>query len=519
MLNETKRIPILYCRVSSERQKNEGSGLESQEQRCRQYCIQKSYGEPVMVFKDSFTGGGDFMLRPAMGEMIKYIDKNLHKNYVVIFDDLKRFARDTEFHLKLRSALKVRNVKPECLNYNFDDSPEGTFVETIFAAQGQLEREQNKRQVVQKQQARLERGFWSFHAPKGYTMKRTEDGNVCFPNDLGFILKEGLEGFAYKKFLRQIDLAKFLQEKGFFSKRVITERHLETTKNLILNPFYAGYIEYKPWEVKRFKGRHQAIISDDIFCLNQKRLRGESKMSAPRQDMREEFSLRSLVNCSGCNRPMTAYYSTSKTGLKHPYYSCQNKGCALRSKTIKKKDIDSNFKKLISSNRPKEKFISITGQMFEDLWKTEMGETSYKTSDIGNRKNKLEEDIRKLADDSIDTDNPIVKRQYNKRIEEKTKEIEDIDATLNKKIDYSVPYRTSYEKITGMIKDPYKIWEKGTVKQRQDMFYFMFDSNLVYEYNIDYRTPEKSCLYKLFDRIEAGHTVQVEMGGIEPPCK
>ena len=34
---------LIYCRVSSERQKTEGHGLDSQEQRCRLYCEQKGY--------------------------------------------------------------------------------------------------------------------------------------------------------------------------------------------------------------------------------------------------------------------------------------------------------------------------------------------------------------------------------------------------------------------------------------------------------------------------------------------
>jgi len=52
------------------------------------------------------------MNRPAMKEMIEYICQNPHKRFVVIFDDLKRFARDTEFHIKLRSALKALDVIP-----------------------------------------------------------------------------------------------------------------------------------------------------------------------------------------------------------------------------------------------------------------------------------------------------------------------------------------------------------------------------------------------------------------------
>src|SRR5690606_15434568 len=88
---------VIYCRVSSVKQRLEGSGLESQEQRCRAYAEEKGY-EVEAVFPDDVSGGGDFMNRPGMRSMLTYLDAQRGKPYVVIFDDLKRFARDTEFH-------------------------------------------------------------------------------------------------------------------------------------------------------------------------------------------------------------------------------------------------------------------------------------------------------------------------------------------------------------------------------------------------------------------------------------
>jgi hypothetical protein len=64
----------------------------------------------------------------------------VHDGYVVIFDDLKRFARDTIFHLKLRQELDAYHASVECLNFKFEDTPEGQFVKTVIAAQGQLDR-------------------------------------------------------------------------------------------------------------------------------------------------------------------------------------------------------------------------------------------------------------------------------------------------------------------------------------------------------------------------------------------
>ncbi|MFN4202409.1 MAG: recombinase family protein [Tabrizicola sp.] len=124
---------VIYCRVSSVKQRIEGSGLESQEQRCRAYAEEHGY-EVEAVFPDDVSGGGDFMNRPGMRSMLTYIDAQRGKPYVVIFDDLKRFARDTEFHLKLRREFASRGARIECLNFKFEDTPEGKFIETVIAA-------------------------------------------------------------------------------------------------------------------------------------------------------------------------------------------------------------------------------------------------------------------------------------------------------------------------------------------------------------------------------------------------
>jgi DNA invertase Pin-like site-specific DNA recombinase len=98
---------LIYCRVSDKKQKTQGHGLESQEHRCRKYAEERGY-DVEMVFPDDITGGVDFMKRPGMRAMLAYLDAQKGKPYVVIFDDLKRFARHTEFHLKLRREFAQR---------------------------------------------------------------------------------------------------------------------------------------------------------------------------------------------------------------------------------------------------------------------------------------------------------------------------------------------------------------------------------------------------------------------------
>lgn len=199
---------VIYCRVSGKKQVAEGSGLDSQEFRCRQYAEAKGY-EVEAVFPDDVSGGGDFIKRPGMVALLRYLGKNPTTNYVVIFDDLKRYARDVEFHLKLRRVMSEYGAKRECLNFNFEDTPEGKFNEIISAAAGELERLQMGRQ---KAMARLEQGYAiQAQPPVGYKYEQTRDrGKVLIRDEpVASIVQEGLKGYASGRFASQIEVVRF----------------------------------------------------------------------------------------------------------------------------------------------------------------------------------------------------------------------------------------------------------------------------------------------------------------------
>jgi DNA invertase Pin-like site-specific DNA recombinase len=94
--NKSEITALLYSRVSSNRQKNEGHGLDSQEHRCREFAQEQGW-EIIEegIFRDDFTGGGDFMRRPAMRALIDYIDNHPHKKFVIVFDDFVFFFKPT----------------------------------------------------------------------------------------------------------------------------------------------------------------------------------------------------------------------------------------------------------------------------------------------------------------------------------------------------------------------------------------------------------------------------------------
>ncbi|MEI6058797.1 MAG: recombinase family protein [archaeon] len=508
------REGLVYARVSSKRQETEGSGLESQEGRCVKELL--ATGVPhIMTFSDSYTGSGDFMDRPAMRDMLAYIDAHPHKKFLVIFDDLKRFARDVEFHFKLRRVFIAKDVLLKCLNHNFEDSPEGRFVETVLAGGAELEREQNKRQVIQKMKARMELGYWAFNSRRPYKMIN----HILIPQyPEAQCLKEALEGFASGRFIRKIDACRFLVEKGYWTGQS-PEKYIDKFAEFLRDSFFAGFIEYPKWGVERREGHHEGLINLETFELNQKRSKNEGLGKRIRLDISPDFPLRGLLLCACCNKPLTGAWSRSGTGKKFAYYFCQNKECVYNQKSIRKKDIEDRFDVMLKKQTLKDEVSLVLNEVFDSVWDEEVAVIEDSQFAKGKKKAELEEQLTNFTNLASDfSKSETVRRAYEKQIETISDEIDVLGESSTRKIDLSIPYQTALDKATGLLKSPYSVWQKLEVKEQQGLFYFIFDEKLPYDINSGYQTDKIPTAIRLFEEFATANTSNVEMGGIEPPC-
>ena len=287
MSDAIKRKALLYCRISTAEQ----TGLPSQEYRCREYAKEHGY-EVEAVFPDERTGSGDFMNRPGIRAILNYIDARPHQNYVVIFDDLKRFARDTEFHLALRRTFKGRGATVECLNFQFEDTPEGRFIETVFAAQSALEREQNLRQVNQKMRARLMRGYWTFRPGLGYEYEENKEHGKFLVRKEPFasIVVEAFEGLATGRFSTIGQIKTFFESHPAFPRNRNGEVHTSRVREMMSSRLYVSYLDVPKWGIL-VEGKHEPLISLHTWQAAQERLAGKRIVPA-RKDIHVDFPLR-----------------------------------------------------------------------------------------------------------------------------------------------------------------------------------------------------------------------------------
>src|SRR5687768_6353952 len=116
---------VIYCWVSSDRQVNEGHGLDAQKVRCRRYAQGHGY-EAAAVFHDEGVSGG-VIDRAGMQDLLDFLDTKGEGDCVVLIDDIKRLARDLVGHFTLRKAIQSRGARLESPSHKFGEEPEEVF--------------------------------------------------------------------------------------------------------------------------------------------------------------------------------------------------------------------------------------------------------------------------------------------------------------------------------------------------------------------------------------------------------
>jgi len=514
-MSNSPQHAVIYCRVSTKKQSSESHGLDSQEQRCREHADTKGYSVEA-VFPDDVSGAGDFMKRPGVVALLSYLDAQSDKSYVVIFDDLKRFARDTEFHIKLRREFALRGARVECLNFKLEDTPEGEFIETILAAQGQLERKQNRRQVSQKMKARMMDGYWVFQAPVGYHyMKQNPHGKIMVRNEpLSSIVQEALESYASGRFESHAEVKRFFESKPEFPKTrhgVVTFQKVSDVMNQTL---YAGLINHSNWEVHGITGKHEALVSLETYYTIQKRQNGQKKAPV-RKDIKEDFPLRGFVTCGSCDRPMTSCWSKGRN-RKYPYYLCDTKGCPDSRKSIRKEVIESEFEELLKQLQPSANLFALAFDAFTDFWNEKLETVDQDKAAIKRQITEFESKSKQLIDRLVEADSPTLIKAYEGRLQD----IDQQKAIWNEKLaNFGKPsgsfkqiYRTAFE----FLANPWNLWVSERLEDKRAVLKLVFAERLPYDRNKGYRTAKTSKVFKALEVFRMEKSEMVSRQGFEP---
>ena len=508
-------LAVIYARVSSVAQMQKGHGLGSQETRCREFAKMKGY-EVADVFCDEAVSGG-LIDRPGMQAMLAYLKQNKHTEYVVLIDDISRLARDMKAHLDLRDAIAASGARLESPSIEFGEDSDSILVENLLASVSQHQRQKNAEQTRNRMRARVLNGYWPFISCIGFKHVHSPGQGKILVRDepLASIIQEGLEGYASGRFQLQAEVKRFFESHPSFPKDRYAQVRNQQVTDILTRPLYAGYVEAPRWGVSLRKGQHDGLISFETYERIQERLKEGAKAPA-RADINTDFPLRGSVSCGGCGKPMTSCWSKSKTGKKHPYYMCFNKGCDESRKSIRRDQLEGDFAALLEELTPSTTLFGLVRSLFKHGWDQRLAQAQDFARRFTRDIQTLEKQIDGLLDRIVEASNPNVVSAYEKKIAK----LERDKLALEEKRLQTGQTRGHFEELfelaMAFFATPSKLWHSGCHMHRKLVLKLTFADHLEYCRNEGFRTPKTTLPFKALGAISIEENKMAEREGFEP---
>ena len=370
--------------------------------------------------------------------------------------------------------------------------------------------------------ARLMNGYWVFSCPVGYRLERTDGHGKLLVRDepRASILQEALEGFASGRFVTQAEVKRFLESQPCWPRDLPNgEIRSQRITELLTRIVYAGYIEYGKWDVSLRKGHHEGIISLETYERIQQRLSdGETKRAPARADIHEDFRLRGFITCDDCGKPLTANWSKSKTGKKHPYYLCFTKGCPSHRKSIRRDTLEGDFEGLLQRMQPTKNLFRIAKAMFAEIWAMKKLQIADAAKAFKQDIHKLEKQIEGLLDHLVDAGSSSVVKAYERRISKLEREKAVLEEKALIAADQPHTQEETFELAMRFLSNYWNIWKNGDLTMRKTVLRLAFLGPLPYSRIEGLRTPKSALPFKVLARIQGGKCEMAHRGGFEPPA-
>jgi len=356
----------IYIRVSTEEQAKEGFSLTTQREYLEEYAKREGHEVYKIYSDDGISGYSE--RRPALQELLK--DAKLRRFDLVIVYKIDRFSRNLKDLLNLVDELSNSGVGFKSATEPFDTTTSaGKLMFQQLGSFAEFERNRLAERVMPGMIKGVQLGNWqgARYSPFGYDYNKPE--KVLEVNEKQApIVKMIFEMAIADKPVRYI--REYLTKKGYrnrngnyFTAKLIRDilRNRVYTGKLVWNrchydktqktPKGYRYIKNDPDKVVISQGRHQPLISDEVFERAQKAL---AKRRIEHKKRAGDYPLSAVMFCAKCNHKYHGVSSirNHRTGEKSRWYRCtgpQKSFIKCNNKAVKAEDIEPKVSVLLST--------------------------------------------------------------------------------------------------------------------------------------------------------------------------
>jgi DNA invertase Pin-like site-specific DNA recombinase len=312
--NATTNV-VVYTRVSTKEQADNNLSLDTQRRTIDEFS--KRNGKNVLAYFGGTYESAKTDGRKEFQRMLDFIKKNKGKVSQILVYALDRFSRTGGSAIKIASDLREKHgVEVFSVTQPADTSnPSGAFTQDIQFIFSQFDNQLRRQRVIAGMTEKFKRGDWVVKPPQGYDIIKINGNRKIVVNEEGKKIKLAFEWKVQG--LKNEEITDKLKAMG-------VKMYKQQLHKIFLNPFYCGIISHGMLHGKIVDGKHEAMVSKELFLKVNDIVSGSTRYGVPHKLENENVPLKVFTRCQRCGTPFTGYLVRNR-GLY--YYKCRKNGC------------------------------------------------------------------------------------------------------------------------------------------------------------------------------------------------
>lgn len=558
---------VIYCRVSTAKQAQQGESLDEQERACRKIAEERGWQivPNNQVFREPFSGRKDH--RPVLDEIMKYIKDHPGQVDVFIIRVIDRITRGGSLAYEtLKSSLARHGVELidsygiiqpsqntlDHLGFEYDwsiFSPSET-AEVVMANVGKTEVRNILTRLISREIELTQQGFKIRQPDDGFVNKKLfVEGKkktimVPDPKRARFFRKmfelRASGRYSDKEIVEQINALGFktrIRNKwnqahdkviGAIGGNPLTVKRLQ---EIIKRPVYCGVLCEKWTRYQPVNAQFDGLVSIETFNKANKGkvfivensdkslqiLYDNSPIKVSTKHSRNNplFPYKNVILCPECHKTFMGSSPRGKSGKRFPTYHCARNH---RYIGFSKQKFENTIEDYILNLKFTENFLSTFEDAFLDRYRNRQKELAHYSSQVSRNISELEQEKEHAIDLLLKTRSATTRQGIEDRIEKLDMEIAKTHET---RFDIEISendIRTTIGFARFLMEHPERLLinpeNKANLHQQQAIFGLLFDELPTFT-EIRNGTPKLSLIFELSQQFNKGKSVMVRHSGFQ----
>ncbi len=493
---------IVYVRVSSKEQKQEGYSIPAQKKLLWDFAKANGF-KVVKEFEDDETAKNAG--RTGFGEMVEFLEKNKNVNTILV-EKTDRLYRNFKDYVTIDELGVTVFLVKENEKLGKDASSHQKFIHGIKVLMAKNYIDNLSEEVRKGLNQKAESGVYPCNVlPLGYITGRQNDKSVPIVDEKNRQLVIKMFEYYSTGLYSIITLLKKVRDEGSlipenFPKASKLKRITKSSGQRILrNPFYYGDFW---WKGKLYNGTHEPLVSrelwDKVQSILDSRYKDIGKMS---KFNTLPFAFKGLIRCGECGRSITAERKIKPSGREYVYYKCTKYETNCSQKPVSELVLDEQIVRQLNDLQVPTETIPYIAEGLKDMHGFKKETIDKAKQALIERKLALEERTSTMYEDRLD--GTISKEVYNQKFQEYEKEIKDLDNRISKYTNADINYYKTGIGILELANLASLLYKNANPAERQKLLGFLLsDSSLANKIiTLEYKKPfhliyKRVCLAK-----------------------